>query len=205
MGTHPIFESDFDCLTDEFVINANESGQSDSEINFNILSDTQFVFFKKSDSCVSETRYGKRSCFESAKQKRIYREASKHRPNPTSREVNRMAKYYGHHVVAREQWDYETNWTHMKRNILFDVRLQAAIKPYSNLDRKRVQNNLQMAGSALNPEILQNLALHEPETFKCLVEVAERFDHESVHAQNGTAEIPPNSLTNVQNIVKIRI
>ena len=79
-----------------------------------------------------------------------------------------MAKYYGHHVVAREQWDYETNWTHMKRNILFDVRLQAAIKPHSNLDRKRVQNNLQMAGSALNPEILQNLALHEPETFKVI-------------------------------------
>ena len=91
-----------------------------------------------------------------------------------------MAKYYAHHVVAREQWDYETNWTHMKRNILFDVRLQAAIKPHSNLDRKRVQNNLQMAGSALNPEILQNLALHEPETFKVISSLPHLLDFSNI-------------------------
>jgi len=77
-----------------------------------------------------------------------------------------MKKYYAHHGTAMAQWDYETNMTHMKRNITLDMRLKAACKPLTELDRVHVVKNLQMAGSAVDTEMLVNLALHEPRTFK---------------------------------------
>ena len=54
----------------------------------------------------------------------------------------------------------------MKRNITLDMRLKAACKPLTDLDRTHVVKNLQMAGSAVNTEMLVNVALHEPRTFK---------------------------------------
>ena len=58
--------------------------------------------------------------------------------------------------------------THMRRNITQDMRLKAACKPHTSLDRVRVVKNIQMAGSALNSDMLVNLALHEPRTFKVI-------------------------------------
>jgi len=155
------------------------------------------IYFAKSRTAIArKPSGGRRQIFENATEKKIFKDAMKHHPYPNQRDVNKLTKYYAHHGIATRQWDFETNWDHMKRNILFDQRIKAGVKPHSNLDRTRVVKNLQMAGSALNSEILANLALHEPRTFKCLVEVAERFDHETVHAENG-ADIPKNSLTRI--------
>ena len=80
--------------------------------------------------------------------------------------MNRLTKYYVHHGTAKKQWDYETNMTHMRRNITLDMRMKAACKPHTEMDRTQVVKNIQMAGAAINSDILVNLALHEPRTFK---------------------------------------
>ena len=151
------------------------------------------VYFSKSRTAITrKPMFVKRQVFENAMQKKIYRDAVQHHPYPVTRcfwsranfappastrhlfyfqnqrAVNRLTKYYVHHGTAKRQWDYETNMTHMRRNITQDMRLKAACKPHTSLDRVRVVKNIQMAGSALNSDMLVNLALHEPRTFKVI-------------------------------------
>ena len=85
----------------------------------------------------------------------------------------------------------------MFRNITLDHRLTAAVdNECAQMDRIHFAQNLQKAGSALNIEMLTNLALHEPQTFSCLVEVAHRFEHEVIWERNGV-ELPANCLSKV--------
>ena len=61
------------------------------------------------------------------------------------------------------------------RNLTLDHRLTAAVdNECAQMDRLHFVDNLQKSGCALNVEMLTNLALHEPETFSTLIELAHR-------------------------------
>ncbi|CAG5098458.1 Oidioi.mRNA.OKI2018_I69.XSR.g15684.t1.cds [Oikopleura dioica] len=138
----------------------------------------------------------KRQVFNNNIEKQIYKDATLHKAVPNHRNVNRFTLYYAHHNIARKQWDFETNMTHMKRNITLDIRLKAALKPLSKMDCRTFIESLEKSGSGLNYESLVNIALHEPRTFECLVEVAERYNHEVINKSNGET-VDSNSLTNL--------
>ena len=61
------------------------------------------------------------------------------------------------------------------RNLTLDHRLTAAVdNECAQMDRLHFVDNLQKSGCALNVEMLTNLALHEPESFSALIELAHR-------------------------------
>ncbi|CBY09432.1 unnamed protein product [Oikopleura dioica] len=138
----------------------------------------------------------KRQVFNNNIEKQIYKDATLHKAIPNHRHVNRFTLYYAHHNIARKQWDFETNMAHMKRNITLDIRLKAALKPLTKMDSKTFIERLGKSGSGMNVETLVNLALHEPRTFECLVEVAERYQHEVINKANGE-NLSESSLSNL--------
>ena len=80
---------------------------------------------------------------------------------------------------------------------MLDERLNAAVNVECGLmDRKHFVENLQMAGAVINTENLVNLAIHEPRSFSCLLEVAHRFEHERIWAENGE-QLQPNALSHL--------
>ena len=106
------------------------------------------IYFAKSRTAIArKPSAGRRQIFENATEKKIFKDAMKHHPYPVffqkhtvyiwmiskyciqnQRDVNKLTKYYAHHGIATRQWDFETNWEHMKRNILFDQRIKAGVK-----------------------------------------------------------------------------
>ena len=44
---------------------------------------------------------------------------------------------------------------------------------------------------------LINLAVHEPQTFSCLIEIAHRFEHEKIWEEAGVDNKPENCFTNL--------
>ena len=64
------------------------------------------------------------------------------------------------------------------------------------MDRKHFVENLQKSGIVISVENLINLAVYEPSTFSCLVEVAHRYEHEVIWSKNGVAP-EVNSLSNL--------
>ena len=123
-----------------------------------------------------------------------------------------------------KQWDYETNFSHYDRNLKLDEKLTAAVEGQCEfMDRNRFVQNLQMAGigrvsteflrtklardpltdlclnaqKVISTSNLINLAVHEPQTFSCLIEIAHRFEHEKIWEGAGVDNKPENCFTNL--------
>jgi len=97
-----------------------------------------------------------------------------------------------------KQWDFETNFSHYDRNLKLDEKLTAAVEGQCEfMDRNRFVQNLQMAGIVISTSNLINLAVHEPQTFSCLIEIAHRFEHEKIWEEAGVDNKPENCFTNL--------
>ena len=77
--------------------------------------------------------------------------------------------YHLHSSIALNQWNYEKNFTHIRRNVVIDNRLEASCAGKTDLHHEIVVDNLQKSGVMVNTEIITNLALYEPRTFQVVL------------------------------------